>query len=232
MNEERESDTTVAAPARSGGSLATGATSGFDVTVTAEPVVVTSPIASDSPPASTAAPVGGEHRSVAPDPLWSAAGPASQPYDARVAESESYDFRVECPGCGTLWEGNDMRPHAEWFCATCDYPLFWARSGGTITGVEGDGALARLPGTDGRAALSSISCPACGEHNPPVPTANCLRCGAPLTPLKPVVTPDAPAVVAVVPPPLPRRRRIWPWVVATCVLAVALIVMIVVLVRR
>jgi hypothetical protein len=141
-------------------------------------------------------------------------------------------IRVECPNCGSVWQGNDLRPHSEWFCGTCDFPLFWARSGAP-SAVEVDAAFARLPGTDGRDAVLSLACPVCGEHNPPVPTANCLRCGSPLTTPVPVIALPAPtpAPIVVVAEPV-RRRRIWPWVVATCVLAAALIVAIVIAVHR
>lgn len=135
-------------------------------------------------------------------------------------------IRVQCPNCDSLWEGNDLRPHAEWFCGTCDFPLFWARSGAPGVNDHG-GAMARLPGTDGRDAILSLACPACGEMNPPVPTANCLRCGSPLGAQVPVMVLPPPAVLYVQ-PELIIRRRIWPWVVATCVLAAALIIVIVV----
>ena len=138
--------------------------------------------------------------------------------------------RVICPSCGTVWQGNDLRPHAAWFCATCDFPLFWARAGGQSGDTSTDDALARLPGTGGRSTLASLACPNCGELNPPVPTADCWRCGAPLTTPEPVPPPPAPVVVVaapiVEPPP---RRPIWPWVVATCVLSVALIVLLILL---
>jgi hypothetical protein len=66
--------------------------------------------------------------------------------------------------------------------------------------------------------------------NPPVPTANCLRCHLPLTVAEAAIAVPQPAVLYVQ-PELVRRRRIWPWVVATCVLAAALIVVIIVLVN-
>lgn len=135
-------------------------------------------------------------------------------------------IRVQCPNCDSLWEGNDLRPHAEWFCGKCDFPLFWARSG-VPSSNEFGGALARLPGTDGRDAILSLACPACGEMNQPVPTANCLRCGHPLTSPEPATVLPAPAVLYLQPEPV-ARRRIWPWVVATCILAAALAVVIIV----
>ena len=93
--------------------------------------------------------------------------------------------RVVCPSCETVWEGNDLRPHAAWFCAECQFPLFWANAGVRTAETSTDDALARLPGTVGRSTLSAIDCPNCGEHNPPDPTANCWRCHAPLTPPRP-----------------------------------------------
>ena len=138
--------------------------------------------------------------------------------------------RVICPSCGTVWQGNDLRPHAAWFCATCDFPLFWARAGGQSGETSTDDALARLPGTGGRSTLASLACPNCGELNPPVPTADCWRCGAPLTTPESAPPPPVPIVVAapLVEPPPPRPPS-WPWVVATCVLSAALIVLIILL---
>ncbi len=108
--------------------------------------------------------------------------------------------------------------------------MFWARAGGQSGDTSTDDALARLPGTGGRSTLASLACPNCGELNPPVPTADCWRCGAPLTTPEPVPPPPAPVVVVaapiVEPPP---RRPIWPWVVATCVLSAALIVLLILL---
>lgn len=146
-------------------------------------------------------------------------------------EGEPGHIRVECPNCGSLWQGNDLRPHAEWFCGTCDFPLFWARSG--VPGSSDvDSAFARLPGTDGRDAMVSLACPTCGEQNPPVPSANCLRCGSPLTPPVAVMALAPPSPIMIVAPEIVPRRRIWPWVVATCVLATALIVAVVIAVNR
>lgn len=140
---------------------------------------------------------------------------------------------VECPNCGSQWEGDNLRPHAAWFCGTCDFPLFWAGAGAPAGQTLTDAAFARLPGTDGRDAMLSLACPTCGEQNPPVPTANCLRCGSPLTPPAPVVIEaPAPAIIMLPPEPAPPRRRIWPWVLATCVLATALIVAVIVALNR
>jgi hypothetical protein len=146
-------------------------------------------------------------------------------------ESGPSHIRVACPSCGSQWQGDDLRPHAEWFCATCDFPLFWAKSGAP-GGQQVDDALARLPGTDGREAMLSLACPACGEQNPPVPTANCLRCGSPLSTPEPILTFAPPVPIVIVPAEPVKQRRIWPWVLATCLLATALIVAIVVAYNR
>jgi predicted RNA-binding Zn-ribbon protein involved in translation (DUF1610 family) len=141
----------------------------------------------------------------------------------------AYTVQVECPNCGSVWEGNDVRPHAEWFCGNCDYPLFWVLPPGTSDGVEGDGAFSRLPGTDGRDFLTSIACPHCGERNPPDPSADCLRCGLPLTPVHVEPAPE-PVVITIerqIPPPPPRK--IWPWVLAACVFATAFVITLVIL---
>jgi hypothetical protein len=191
-----------------------------DVIVTAAPVVITQ--ATPDQPMPTLTPS-------AYDP---AAADSSRPFDSQSSEGQGYDIRVECPGCGTIWEGNDIRPHAEWFCGTCDYPLFWALPGGGHNALEGDGALSRLPGTDGRSTLASLACPACGERNPPVPTANCLRCGAPLTPAAPALAPPTELVAAAVPTVPVKQRRIWPWVLATGALALALVVVAVLSIRH
>ncbi len=127
--------------------------------------------------------------------------------------------RVVCPSCETVWEGNDLRPHAAWFCAQCQFPLFWANAGVRTAETSTDDALARLPGTVGRSTLSAIDCPNCGEHNPPDPTANCWRCHAPLTPRDPPPPQPAPQVFIAAPVIEPPRRRIWPWIVATGVLS-------------
>jgi hypothetical protein len=148
-------------------------------------------------------------------------------------ERSPHHTLVECPNCGSQWEGDNLRPHAAWFCGTCDFPLFWAGAGAPAGQTLTDAAFARLPGTDGRDAMLSLACPTCGEQNPPVPTANCLRCGSPLTPPPPVIAPaPAPAPIIILPPEPPPQRRIWPWVVATCVLATALLIAIVVALNR
>ena len=102
--------------------------------------------------------------------------------------------QVVCPQCATVWKGDQLRPHAAWFCQQCQFPLFWVNAGIRREPGSTEEALARLPGTNGRTALSAINCPWCGEHNPPDPTANCLRCHRPLTvpdPPPPMVAPGA-----------------------------------------
>lgn len=136
--------------------------------------------------------------------------------------------RVECPNCHLVWEGNDIRPHAEWFCANCDYPLFWVLPPSPTEVAEGDGAFSRLPGTDGRDYLTSIACPHCAERNPPDPAADCLRCGLPLTPVT-VEPPLPPLVVTVERIVTPARRRLWPWVVGTCAFAAAFVITLIIL---
>jgi hypothetical protein len=163
--------------------------------------------------------------------------PAAEPdapvtADVAARDGATYETSVQCPSCGTVWEGNDIRPHAEWFCDNCDYPLFWVLPGSSTEVAETGRSLSRLPGTDGRDALTSLACPHCGERNPPDPTRDCLRCGLPLTLPKPeqpepvVITIEAPA------PPPPPRRRIWPWVVTACVFATAFVVTLIVLITR
>lgn len=186
---------------------------------------------SESPEAAAAAAQSAAAEEFAPPAFDTATLPTLDPHATPLYEPSLLPgiTRVICPNCQTVWEGNDLRPHAAWFCATCDFPLFWARSGGQVGLGSTDDALARLPGTAGRTALASIACPNCGEHNPPDPTANCLRCGAPLTTPEP--PPPAPPPQVVVAPPViePRRRRIWPWIVATGVLALLAIVLLLIL---
>lgn len=139
--------------------------------------------------------------------------------------------RIVCPQCSTVWQGNDLRPHAAWFCTQCQFPLFWVNAGIRSSASSIDDSLVRLPGTNGRTTLSSIICPTCGEHNLPVPTANCWRCHNPLTPLDPPPPPPpAPPVVIAPPVIVPARRRIWPWVLATGLLSLTLLVIVLILI--
>lgn len=206
---------------------------GSDLVVTAvvtpEPpaLVPTLPPASGSPVL--------EPLTVAPEPptappaeTSAAAPPPSVEATIEYGEYGEHEVHVRCPNCDTVWAGTDLRPHAQWFCGNCDYPLFWAQAPTShVVGDSDDGAaFARLPGTDGRETLSSIACPHCGERNQPDPSRNCLRCGLPLT-LRddPVIEHDVVTVVHTqVLPPLPtKRRRIWPWIVVAAVCATAFI---------
>jgi hypothetical protein len=138
--------------------------------------------------------------------------------------------RIVCPNCETVWEGNDLRPHAAWFCAQCQFPLFWANAGVRASATSTDDALSRLPGTAGRSTLSAIDCPTCGERNQPDPTANCWRCGNPLTlPEPPPPAPPPAPVIVAAPVVVPPRRLVWPWIVATGVLAVLALILLIIL---
>jgi hypothetical protein len=100
---------------------------------------------------------------------------------------------VVCPSCGTPARVDGVRREAADFCATCDYPLFWAVERHPAALNEGsDTGLRRLPGTAGRASLAALRCPSCTEPNAPAAT-HCARCGAELRP--------APVVVELPPPP-------------------------------
>ncbi len=183
---------------------------------TSEPVLDTLPTLPTLPLAGTAPP---------PDPRL---------HSATVGD----DVQVRCPNCETVWEGSDLRPHAQWFCGKCDYPLFWAlppKADAMTGGPDGDGALARLPGTDGRETLSSLACPHCGERNPPDPTRDCLRCGLSLTVRHDVVVePEVITIVQtqVLPPLPPRKRRVWPWLVAAVVVTVAIATLVYIVILR
>ena len=139
---------------------------------------------------------------------------------------------ITCPECGHQTDLVSIRRSSEEFCSHCDYPLFWVLPpGGNEVGETGR-ALSRLPGTDGRETLTSLACPHCGERNPPVPAADCLRCGLPLT-IGPDAPPPEPVVIRVeapAPPPI-TPRRIWPWVVAACVFAAAFVVTLIILIN-
>ncbi|MFT3852766.1 MAG: hypothetical protein QM733_08530 [Ilumatobacteraceae bacterium] len=149
------------------------------------------------------------------------------PSAASDVDEAEHPTEIPCPNCGTTWKGNDLRPHAAWFCAKCQYPLFWARPQPRPVMATIDDSLARLPGTVGRTSLTPVECPRCHEHNPP---ANCVRCGAsliqePLPPPPPIVQQIVVAQPVVVPPP----PRVWPWIVSTGVLALVAIILLVLL---
>lgn len=157
--------------------------------------------------------------------------PTVDPGASGLAEPQRVDgvVRIECPRCHTVWQGNDLRPHAAWFCAQCQFPLFWVNAGIRAGESTTDAAIARFPGTAGRTALSAIDCPTCGEPNPPDPTANCLRCGNPLTLPEAAPPPPQPMQIVVSAPVVQPRRRIWPWIVATGSLALIALILLILL---
>lgn len=121
---------------------------------------------------------------------------------------------LSCPECATVANAEELARHADSFCTTCDYPLFWApRAAGLLAGAgrTSDAALRRLPGVAGHTGRSVLTCPSCAEPNPTA-SVMCWRCEALLAPppdpepqiLEPVVL--APPVTAE--PPQPTRR--WP----------------------
>jgi predicted RNA-binding Zn-ribbon protein involved in translation (DUF1610 family) len=121
---------------------------------------------------------------------------------------------VTCPSCGRMARIDAARRDAADFCATCDFPLFWAVERVPLPGGQavGDSGLRRLPGTVGRAALASLACPVCTEPNAPS-AVHCVRCGNELRPRPVVVAAPAPPPPVVVQEPEPRRVW-WPYVLA------------------
>src|SRR5690606_3399962 len=75
---------------------------------------------------------------------------------------------VSCRECGTVTAVSVTGRTASDFCPSCDYPLFWAGSGGAAVSEAGSAAdaLRRAPGTSGSVTSSSLTCPECGEKNP------------------------------------------------------------------
>lgn len=146
------------------------------------------------------------------------------PADARVS--------TECPSCGAAGWVDFARRDASAFCVVCDYPLFWARERVSVAGDEAaDGSsLRRLPGTAGRAALASLLCWNCTEPNPPS-GVTCLRCGADLSgpPPAPVVAAEPEPELAVVEVAPDKPFRWWPYVAASAVALVVLLVLLAVL---
>jgi rubredoxin len=158
------------------------------------------------------------------DPAPEAAAPHPEPSDAPGAPGAPADAApaapappgvvtadlpvdVVCPTCGTPARVDGVRRESADFCATCDYPLFWAVERHPAALNEGsDTGLRRLPGTAGRASLAALRCPSCTEPNAPSAT-HCARCGAELRPapvvveLPPEPEPEPEPVVVVVPPP-------------------------------
>ncbi|WP_420114783.1 hypothetical protein [Pseudactinotalea sp.] len=137
--------------------------------------------------------------------------------------------QVTCPECGTITTVSATGRGASDFCPSCDYPLFWAGSGGVNARPEAsDGALFRAPGTSGSTTPSALVCPACGEHNPTTGVA-CLRCGADLHPAPPPAPepPAPPQPIVVNPPAQIVECSHWPsWAVATIASLVTAVVVV------
>ncbi len=125
---------------------------------------------------------------------------------------------VDCPGCGEPCRlPTARRASATAFCPSCDYPLFLAVAAEPPPTPLDDSARRRLPGVDGRDALGALPCPTCNEPNPPDPTAECLRCGADLTPAPPPpAAPPPPEPEIVVVREIDRRWQIATIVVVVC----------------
>ena len=90
---------------------------------------------------------------------------------------------ITCPSCGTITYLGSVRRHAEEFCRTCDYPLFWARDAAELAGADAvsEGAgLRRLPGTAGRVTVARLTCWSCAEPNL-AQAILCVRCGVDLS---------------------------------------------------
>lgn len=134
---------------------------------------------------------------------------------------------LSCPECGAVANVDELARHADSFCTTCDYPLFWAPQAAVLlAGADrsSDAALRRLPGVAGHTGRSVLNCPLCAEPNPTT-SVTCWRCDALLAPppepepviLDPVVL--APPVMAEPPQPVARRwpRWFWPVLVASLV---------------
>jgi hypothetical protein len=108
--------------------------------------------------------------------------------------------RIECPSCGAVTSLPPMQRTAEEFCASCDFPLFWARRDEEPGPSEEETAeerahaavVRRRPGAAGRQVLVGESCPVCSELNTP-DAVFCHRCGADMRPAPPPLpTPAAP----------------------------------------
>lgn len=127
---------------------------------------------------------------------------------------------ITCPDCGTPAELSQLCRDADEFCATCDYPLFWAPGAaralqGAVAGT-GEG-LRRLPGAGGHLELGAPDCPTCGEIQPHG-TVICERCGYPMVLPEPEPEPEPEPVVYQPPPPLvpepvENHRELW-WLLA------------------
>ncbi len=130
---------------------------------------------------------------------------------------------VHCPSCGQAAMVTVNRRDSADFCPGCDFPLFWAQAR-VLRGDETESAaesLRRLPGTEGRTTIASLSCPHCAEHNT-VTAVTCVRCGLPLHPVAP--PPPAPEPVPEpLPEPEPEPEPVAWWLVAVTLVALVLI---------
>jgi hypothetical protein len=89
--------------------------------------------------------------------------------------------------------------------------------------AAGDGALRRLPGTVGRAALASLVCPACAEPNSPMALI-CVRCGTSLIPMEPPPPPPPAPVIAPLPPLIEEPMKINWWLIIGLAVLAAIII--------
>ena len=128
-----------------------------------------------------------------------------------------------CPSCGHTATVDPARRDARDFCASCDYPLFWAvdRPAPTPADVS-DSGLRRLPGTAGRAALAALQCWSCTERNDPHATT-CSRCGADLHPVAAAPEPEPEPETVVLAEP-EERLEVWPYVLAAALFAMLVVV--------
>ncbi|MFN0030036.1 MAG: hypothetical protein ACKV2O_23010 [Acidimicrobiales bacterium] len=122
---------------------------------------------------------------------------------------------LSCPDCGTVAEVVELDRHANSFCPTCDYPLFWAPQATVLlagAARTSDAALRRLPGVAGHTGKPVLSCPSCAEPNPTA-SVTCWRCDALLRP-PPEPEPEILEPVVLAPPAMPeppqRIARRWP----------------------
>jgi hypothetical protein len=137
---------------------------------------------------------------------------------------------VSCPECGAAAMIDPTRRDAQDFCAHCDFPLFWARNDLVLADPfdGGGGASRRLPGTVGRVATASISCPHCTEPN--LPTAQiCIRCGLSMQiqAPPPPPPPPVPEPVYVPEPEVVKQPSYW-WLWLLGAVAAAILVFVVV----
>ena len=96
---------------------------------------------------------------------------------------------ITCPDCGMVTDIPLVNRTAEEFCVKCDFPLFWAgvSVGGPTHEHDTDANLRRLPGSGGKRALGTRSCPHCGELNE-LTAVICIRCNMDLDPKEVVHT--------------------------------------------